>query len=442
MKICIHTFGCQMNKLDSELVTEALAAAGHSITADETEADAVLFNTCSVRDHAEQRVLSRLAQLRPMKEERPGLIVGVLGCFAQRMGPCLRERAPVVDLVCGTRQFPRIAEWIEAARAGPVIATDETSLIAPGVLDAHGRSLQRGVQAYVSVMRGCNNFCSYCVVPYVRGREESRPLGAVVEEARILQDRGVKEIRLLGQNIDAYGKDIGRTFAELLHAVHEAVPSVPRLRFATSHPRDITPDLVAVVAECSRVCEHIHMPAQSGATPVLQRMKRGYTRDEYDAKLALIRDRASGTLVASDFIVGFPGETEADFQQTVELVRSAHFQNSFIFKYSPRPGTLAARELEDDVPLQEKKRRNRDLLQAQEEVNGNRANAMIGSDQIVLVEGVSPRDPHRLIGRTPTNLICVFEQEDSASAYIGRLVRLKIEKATPLTLFGIYQNKV
>jgi tRNA-2-methylthio-N6-dimethylallyladenosine synthase len=436
MRICIHTFGCQMNKLDSELVAEALAGAGHTLTADEAEADAVLFNTCSVRDHAEQRVLSRLAQLRARKERRPDLLVGVMGCMAQRLAEELLAKEPTLDLVCGTRAFPRIARLLEEAKTGPVVAVDETPLAAPGALAPHGRPLHAGPQGFVSVMRGCDNVCSYCIVPHVRGREESRPVRAVTEEVRALTDRGATEVTLLGQNIDAYGRDLGTDLAALLRAVH-ANEALLRIRFVTSHPKDITGELVRTVAELPRVAPHFHMPAQSGSTRVLRAMRRGYTREQYDGKLDLIHRHAPGALVASDFIVGFPGETEADFAATLDLVERAQFQNSYVFKYSPRPGTPAA-ALADDVPAEEKKRRNLALLAAQEAVGRARAEALRGSLQEILVEGVSPRDAGRLIGRTGTNLICVFDAppEPEASALAGRLVMLEITGGTPLTLFG------
>ncbi len=433
-RIAILTFGCQMNKLDSELMAEALHAAGHEVVADEEAAEVILFNTCSVRDHAEQRVLSRLGRLKHRKRHEPGLRIGVTGCMAQRMGRDLLRQIPHVDLVCGTRQFPHIGSLLEQAAAGPVVAVDETSLVAPGTLDAHGRALHAGPQAFVSVMRGCNNRCAYCIVPHVRGREESRPMEAVVQEVRTLADRGAREVCLLGQNIDAYGKDIQTDLAALLRAV-AAVDGLTRIRFVTSHPRDITEDLVSTLAALPTVCNHLHMPAQSGATRVLQAMRRGYTREDYDRKLAMIARRAPGTFVTSDFIVGFPGETDADFEETRDLVKTARFQNAYIFKYSLRPGT-PAEKLPDDVPLGEKKRRNQALLAAQEAVNRERTQALIGTRQTILVEGLSSRDRTKLTGRTETNQICVFDAPPDWTDLVGELVDLTITDATPLTLFG------
>jgi len=443
MRICIITFGCQMNKLDSELAAEALAAAGHTLVADAAGADAVIFNTCAVRDHAEQRVRSRLEQLKARKARQPLFRIGVMGCFAERLGQDLLAQYPYVDLICGTRHFPRIAELLAQCDSGPVVAVGEGDGQAAGIGASHPRLRHQGVIGYVSVLRGCQNRCAYCVVPSVRGAQISRPLGAIVEEARNLAARGCREIILLGQNIDAYGKDRGAEgddLAALLEAVHDATAKggdagLPRIRFVTSHPRDIVPRLVRAVNDLPRVCKHFHMPAQSGSTRILSAMRRGYTRAEYDERLAMIAELCPQALVASDFIVGFPGETVDDFQQTLDLVRQAKFQNSYIFKYSPRPNTLAAK-WPDDVPQAEKHRRHQALLAAQNEVNRERHCALVKSVQEILVEGFSPRDSRRLIGRTSQNLICVFPAPANPQAYIGCLVRLRIIDATALTLVG------
>lgn len=436
MRVCIHTFGCQMNKLDSELVAEALRDAGHELVTDEADAEAILFNTCSVRDHAEERVLQRLRQLRARKEADPSLVLGVMGCQAQREGAGLLKTLPFLDLICGTRQFPRIAVCLEEARIAPVIAVEEEVPEAPGILAPHPRTLHRGIQGYVSVMRGCDNYCAYCIVPYVRGAEESRPAAAIVSEAQALVEHGAREIILLGQNVDAYGKKSGSSLAALLRRLHDEVPGALRIRFVTSHPRDVTRELVETMAELPRVCNHLHMPAQSGSTRILQAMRRGYTRAMYDERLAMIRECAPETLLTSDFIVGFPTETEADFQETLALMEYARFQTAFVFRYSPRPGTLAARTMPDDVPLAEKKRRNQILLDAHSRVCRERSASLLGTEQTVLAEGVSGRDARRMTGRTGTNLICVFEHDGRPEAYTGKLVTLRIEECTPLTLHG------
>ncbi|MCX7934387.1 MAG: tRNA (N6-isopentenyl adenosine(37)-C2)-methylthiotransferase MiaB [Planctomycetota bacterium] len=443
MRVCLITFGCQMNKLDSELAAEALAAAGHSVVADVAQADAVIFNTCAVREHAEQRVRSRLAQIKSRKERQPGFRIGVMGCFAERLGSALLAEYPYVDLVCGTRHFPRLAELLAQCAQGPVVAVGAGDDLAPGIGVSHPRRRHQGVIGYISVLRGCENCCAYCVVPAVRGAQVSRPRQAIAEEARNLAARGCREIVLLGQNIDAYGKDLGagEDLASLLETVHEATagsgaPGLPRIRFVTNHPRDIVPRLVQMVNDLPRVCKHFHMPAQSGSTRILAAMRRGYTREEYDERLAMIANFCPAALVASDFIVGFPGETEEDFQQTLDLVSRARFQNSYIFKYSPRPGTAAA-ACADDVPYAEKQRRHQALLRAQGEVSQQRHQALVGSVQEILVEGTSPRDQQRLIGRTSQNLICVFPAPPHRQDYIGRLVKLRIVSATALTLSGV-----
>ncbi len=433
VKVLIHTFGCQMNRLDTDIACESLVSSGYKITDDESEADVVLFNTCSVRDHAEERVLQRVRQI-----DRPGVIVGIMGCLAQRMGDELfRLLKKRLHIVCGTRRFPFIDDLVSRALAGErkVMDIDESPLPTPGIFEAHERSLHKGIQGFVSIMRGCNNFCTYCIVPYVRGREKSRPIQAVVDEVQALVDKGAVEVTLLGQNIDAYGKDIDSSLAELLRAVHENVKGLKRLRFVTSHPRDITKELLQAVNDLPKVCNHLHMPAQSGSNHMLEAMRRGYSRETYDEKLAMIKEFAPGTLVTSDFIVGFPGETEDDFLQTLELVRTSGFQTSYVFKYSPRPGTYSEKNLIDDVSEEDKKRRNQLLLQAQEESSTARNNALVGSEHEVLVEGLSNRDATRLTGRTGSNLICVFPAPENHKELIGEIVRVRVDSATALTLY-------
>ncbi len=438
-KIAIITFGCQMNKLDSELAAEALADAGHVIVDDENVADTIVFNTCSVRDHAEQRVLSRLAQLRSRREADPGFRLGIMGCFAERQGRELLEQLPYLDFAVGTRQFmrlPDIVASLDQARPG---VFGEAEQAEQGIDLAHPRARHRGVQGFVSVMRGCANRCSYCIVPDVRGPEISRPAAAIVAEVLALAEAGAREVTLLGQNIDAYGKHDGSSLADLLAAVDDGVPGktgLRRLRFVTSHPRDITQKLVETVRDRPRLCRHFHMPAQSGSDRILALMRRGYTRSEYDDKLAMIRETIPDALVASDFIVGFPGETEEDFSATLQLVETAGFQNSYIFKYSPRPGTPSARELADDVSMADKRQRNARLLEAQNLVSRRRAESLIGSRQRIMAESVSSRDSGKWIGRTDANLICVFEPGNAAGELAGEIVDLEIYAATPLTLFG------
>ncbi len=441
-KIHIITFGCQMNKLDSELAAEALADAGHAVVMDESEADTIIFNTCSVRDHAEQRVLSRLAQLKERRAATPGFRLGMMGCFAEREGESLLRRLPYLDFAVGTRHFMRLPALLDELDGkenpnpgwfGPAV------MPAPGVDQAHARTRHRGIHGFVSVMRGCDNRCSYCIVPDVRGGEVSRPAGEIAAEAVKLAQSGAREITLLGQNIDAYGKHGDSSLSALLRLVDRAAPAetgLLRIRFVTSHPRDITRELIETVASLPRVARHFHMPAQSGSDRVLRAMRRGYDRKTYDDKLAMIREILPEATIASDFIVGFPGEEEADYLATRDLVGRADFQNSYIFKYSPRPGTVSAETMDDSVPDAEKKRRNNDLLAVQNAVNAARGERLIGTRHWVMAEGVSSRDASRWTGRTGGNYICVFSAPVSEENLAGKMVELEIESATPLTLFG------
>ena len=430
-KVVIHTFGCQMNKLDSELVEESLIDNGYQLVDNENEADIILFNTCSVREHAEERVLQRVRQLSKDK------IIGIMGCFAQRLGEKLFKMLPKhLNIVCGTRVFANIAYMVDQAILGEKVCdTNEDAIRTAGVLAAHNRYLHKGYAGYVSVMRGCNNFCSYCIVPYVRGREVSRPADAVVEECKRLADMGATEITLLGQNVDAYGKDNGSSLAELLRLVHDKIPDVLRWRFVTSHPRDVDVPLVQAMEELPRVCKHLHMPAQSGSTKILQAMKRGYTREIYDQKLEIVNKYAPGTLITSDFIVGFPTESDEDFEATRDLFVKAEFQTSYIFKYSPRPGTFSADNMVDDVPMDVKKERNQILLGLQEQVSKIRTASYVGKEVEVLVEGPTARSKNRYSGRTDTNMICIFDApENGAKDLIGKLAKLRVVGSTPLTL--------
>lgn len=429
--VYVHAYGCQMNKLDSELALGALFEAGYVRAADPQVADVILFQTCSVRAHAEQRVYSNVGKLKHLKRRRPEVVIGILGCMAQKDRKKIFERLPHVDLVCGTREFPRIVELIDQSRrGGRVLACREEAVV------AYERNLggrPNPFQAYVSIMRGCDNYCSYCVVPYLRGPELSRPPDEVVEEVGRLVDDGVREVTLLGQNVNSYGKSFGKpcALADLLYRLGK-VEGLIRLRFVTSHPGDMARPILEAVRDVPSVCEYLHMPAQSGSDRILELMNRRYTAADYRELAALARELVPSVAIAGDFIVGFPGETRAEYEQTEALLRDMRFQNSFVFKYSPRPGTRAA-GLEDDVPWEEKKRRNVALLAVQQAVSREEYAALIGRELEVLVEGVSKRDARRLTGRARTNHIVVFE---SAASLAGKLVRVRITDSTPLTLAG------
>ena len=471
IRVHFETFGCQMNKLDSETAAEGLLRAGFEFADGVDDADVVLFNTCSVRGHAEERVYSRIGALKCAKQRRPQLVIGVMGCMAQKDGPLIFRRAPLVDIVCGPRHEADLAALIAEARSGfRVLALDAgrtarvpgTPLpqdiarnlhvidqpacrdapvgrlgdvppaghledVPPARLYANANVRQSPFQAFVAIMLGCNNFCSYCVVPYVRGPEESRPPDDVAAEVERLAQSGSREITLLGQNVDSYQFGL----PHLLRRIHDT-PGLDRIRFVTSHPKDVSDDLLATMAELPKVCRHLHAPAQSGSNSILHAMNRRYTREHYLGMIERARRIVPGIEIASDFIVGFPGETEDDFQQTADLVRRAEFNQCFIFKYSPRPGTKAA-EMPDDVPEAVKKRRNNELLAVQGEISTRRNTQKVGRVMAVLVEGPSKTDACKLSGRTGGNDIAVFA---GPASLVGTIVNVRITGSTPLTLFG------
>jgi tRNA-2-methylthio-N6-dimethylallyladenosine synthase len=456
-KYHLTSYGCQMNKLDSELVESRLRQRGYVAATDEGEADVVLLNTCSVRQHAEDRVWSRLGKLRIRKRSEPGLVVGVLGCMAQEHQRYLLTRMPHVDLVVGPSAFGDIDDTVERARsknaevAAARAATHHTrgkrdvagaGVVATGI-GVSGDTIVRDVrvrphksQAFVSVMRGCNMPCTYCIVPTTRGDEVSRPIAQIVDEAERLCGDGVTEITLLGQTVNAYGRDLGDgvTLARLLHALHE-IPALRRLAFITSHPNFLSPDLIAAMAALPKVARYLHLPVQSGSNRVLKAMRRGYTTERYLARVEGLLAAAPDFELHSDFIVGYPGETAQDFDDSAALLERVRYAQSYVFQYSPRPGTLAA-ELPDDVPREEKERRNQVLLALQERICLDKHKALVGSVQEVLVEGPSPREPGRLTGRTVHHRIVHFDVPAGGTDLAGRYVPVRIERALAHSLVG------
>ncbi len=441
-KVYIKTFGCQMNKLDTELSIGSLAKKGYSFAENEKDADVILLNTCSVRDRAEHKVYSQLGSLRDQKEKNPELILGVLGCMAQNEGNKIFKRMPHVNLVCGTRMFSKLPELLDEISGckKQVLAIDED-----GEVDFDRIVTQRQNQynAFVSIMRGCDNYCSYCIVPYVRGREFSRTSADIVDEVKRLADDGCKEITLLGQNVNSYGKGLNGevTLATLLREL-DPIDGIERIHFITSHPKDMTKEIVEAVGELPGVCEYLHMPAQSGSDRILKKMRRQYTSAHYRELVEMAKSIVPGIKIASDFIVGFPGETEEDFKDTANLLEDVRCQNSFIFKYSPRTGT-AAIELIDDVIEETKKSRNHLLLELQKKISTEENRKMHGKSVEVLVEGKSKSDADRLIGRTRQNQIVAFSppvginQAGPSSTLPGTLVNVEIVDSTDLTLFGV-----
>lgn len=435
--VFMETLGCQMNVLDSEMMVGRLERLGYRSVPRAEDADVVLFNTCSVRQHAEDKVWSRLGALKGWKSSRPGRVLGVVGCMAQREKGHIFERAPHVDVVCGPAEIGEIDRYVRSAEEGAerVLATN---LLREVSLEREVSARPSRFQAFVNVQRGCDRACTFCIVPTVRGRQSDRPLDDVVDEVRRLADDGCVEVTLLGQNIDAYGRrsGAGATLARLLREVAR-VPGLLRVRFVTSHPADMEEDLLRAMGELPVVSGYLHVPAQSGADSVLKRMARGYTRAGYLRQVELARRHVPGVEFASDFIVGFPGETDAEFEATADLLAEVAFQTAFVFKYSVRDGTHASRAIPDDVPEAVKKERNQALLAIQERVSLRRHREAIGRDVEVLVEGPSARDPKNWTGRTRGNDIVVFPSSETGGADLaGRLATVTIRDATPLTLLG------
>lgn len=434
--VFFETFGCQMNKLDAELSLGLLQEEGYRIVDKADEADVILFNTCSVRQHAEDKVYSHLGALKKLKKRSPEVIVGVLGCMAQKDGEAIFKRMPHVDLVCGTRMFSRLPELLLSIKnhGSHVLAIDEDQIVNVKRAVAYRANMY---QAFITVMRGCDNFCSYCIVPYVRGREISRTIADVKEEAQALVSNGCKEVTLLGQNINSYGKGLSGnvTLGDLLSELND-LDGLERIRFVTSHPADMSRDLIRTMSRLGKICEHLHMPAQSGSDQILQRMRRGYTAGYYRDLISYARELIPHIAVASDFIVGFPGETDEDFQETVQLMEDIRFQNCFIFKYSPRTGTQAA-GLEDDVTDEVKRARNLKLLELQKGISLEENQKMIGKKVQVLVEGASKSNSNKLSGRTRQNHIVIF---NGSADLVGRLIDVMVHEVTDLTLYGKLEN--
>jgi tRNA-2-methylthio-N6-dimethylallyladenosine synthase len=453
-KVHIKSFGCQMNKLDTALVTAALQKEGFAFTDNAETSDVVIINTCSVREHAEEKVLSHVGFLKHLKKKHPDLVVGIIGCMAQRLGNELLEH-DAVDIVCGPNQIPQITSLINQAIENnhKKLAVTENIRKAPGenseledfesIYDSDNKQIPG--QAYVRVMRGCNNFCSYCVVPYVRGPEVSRRPDKIVKQVKRLADEGIKQITLLGQAVNLYQYDAGEkkyNLADVLEMVND-INGIEWIRFVTSYPNEKYFDpILQAMAELPKVCSYLHMPAQSGSDKILKAMNRKYTSAKYLELLERAREIVPGIAVAGDCIVGFPGETDKDFQATINLVKKARYKNCYVFKYSQRPGTAGQKKLKDNISLEVKKKRNIELLAVQEKISDELSKTFLGRTVTVLVEGLSKK-PHlniegrvnepQLVGRTETDWIVVF---NGPSELAGEFTQLKVTKTSPLTLFG------
>ena len=435
-KLFIRTFGCQMNEYDSDKMADVLAAHDAIIRTDRPEeADIILFNTCSVREKAHEKVFHDLGRIRRLKAQNPGLLIGVGGCVASQEGEAIVARAPYVDLVFGPQTLHRLPQLIAERREKGVPVVD-VSFPEIEKFDALPPPEVKGASAFVSVMEGCSKFCTYCIIPYTRGDEVSRPFDDVLAEVARLADAGIREVTLLGQNVNAYQGRMGEgdevaDLALLIECVAE-IRGIERIRYTTSHPSEMTQRLIDVYARVPKLVSHLHLPVQAGSDRVLAAMKRGYTTLEYKSVVRKLRAVRPDLAISSDFIVGFPGETEADFEKTMKLIDEVGFDASFSFLFSPRPGTLAA-EMQDDTPQAEKSARLSRLQKRIEEQAQAISQAMVGTTQRVLVEGVSRKNPGELAGRTDNNRIVNFPGNPRQ---IHHFIDVRITKALPHSLRG------
>ena len=431
-KAYIETYGCQMNVNDTEVIFAILGEAGYERTEKMEEASLVMANTCSIRDNAEQRIWGRLDVFNQQKKARPGVLVGIVGCMAERLKDKLLDTGKV-DLVVGPdayRSMPRLLNAItpDKPQIDVLLSRDETYADITPV-----RTDRNGISAFISIMRGCNNVCSYCVVPYTRGAERSRDAHSIVREACDVYARGYKEVTLLGQNVDSYlWKSAGESvnFARLLEMVAAVAPDL-RVRFATSHPKDISDEVIRTMAEHPNICRHIHLPVQSGSSRMLEKMRRKYDREWYLERVAKIRSLIPDCGLTTDVIAGFCSETEQDHRETLSLMEEVGFDWAFMFAYSERPGTLAQRNYPDDIPADVKNRRLNEIIELQNRKSLERYRAQIGKAVEVLVEGPSKRDPEQLCGRASNNMMCVFPALDRK---IGTYVRVRVKDCTSATL--------
>lgn len=427
----IETYGCQMNVSDSEIVNAILVGEGLTPVRDAESADVILLNTCAIRDNAERKVWERLKSLRSLRRGQSDRVLGVLGCMAERIREQVMEKEKLVDLVVGPdayRDIPALLREVDDGRkaVNVILSLEETYADITPV-----RTSGNGVSAFVSVMRGCDNMCSFCVVPFTRGRERSRPIASVLDEVKQLAEAGYKEVTLLGQNVNSYNEN-GLRFAELMYRVSQVDPEM-RVRFSTSHPKDFPDELLHVIAERPNVCNSIHIPAQSGSDSVLQRMRRPYTRAEYLALIARMRELIPGLSLSTDIITGFCGETEAEHAETVSLMAEVRFDLAYLFAYSERERTLAHRKYADDVPSDVKQRRLQEIIDTHRKGSERLNLAEIGTTHLVLVENVSRRREDQLSGRTDTNKVVIFDRTDVG---IGDYVEVAVTGATSATLFA------
>ena len=444
-KLFLESYGCAMNFSDSEIIASILAEDGYSTTREEKEADLILINTCSIREKAEERVRNRLTNFKSYKRNNPSLVVGMLGCMAERLKDKLLEEEKLVDLVVGPdayRDLPNLIQKVEGGQksVNVLLSREETyAEISPVRLD------DSGVTAFISIMRGCDNMCSFCVVPFTRGRERSRDPHSIVAEALDLFNTGYREVTLLGQNVDSYKWNIDNKgnikdpekpvvrFAELLEMVAQVNPDL-RIRFSTSHPKDMTDDVLHAIAKYENLCKYIHLPVQSGASSMLKRMNRGYTREWYMDRIAAIRRIIPECELSTDIIAGFCGETQEEHEETLSLLKEVGFIMAYHFKYSERPRTLAERKYEDDVPEEVKGARLTEIIGVQRDQAHKRTEGLVGKTYRVLVEGPSRKNPEEFCGRTTHNTVVIFPKENAVK---GQYLNVKTSHCTANTLFGV-----
>jgi tRNA-2-methylthio-N6-dimethylallyladenosine synthase len=433
-KLYIQTYGCQMNQYDSERIAQVMGRANYTLTDEPKNADLILLNTCSVRDKAEQKVYSALGSWREIKQQNSSVIIGVGGCVAQQEGDRLLKRVAHLDLVFGTHnihKLPEMIEQVQSAHARPV----ETAFYRdPSYMeDPSGRTHVQGAKAFVTIMQGCNKVCSFCIVPHVRGREVSRPSETIIAEVKLLAAQGIKEVMLLGQNVNSYGKTSNGEihFPELLHRIN-TIEGLSRIRFTTSHPQDLSLELIEAYATLDKVCEHLHLPVQSGSDSVLVRMRRGYTRGEYLDRIDRLRQRCPEVALSTDIIVGFPDETDDDFERTLELLGQVEYDEIYSFMYSPRTQTVSAKLYNDDVAEEKKKERLKQVQNVQQEISLKKNKQKIGRIEEVLIDGHS-RNKAQVMGRTRTNRIVNII---GRANLIGEIVNVRIIAATVNSLVG------
>jgi tRNA-2-methylthio-N6-dimethylallyladenosine synthase len=434
-KLYIQTYGCQMNQYDSERIVQVMARANYTLTQEPANADLILLNTCSVRDKAEQKVYSALGSWRELKRQKSTVVIGVGGCVAQQEGDRLLKRVPHLDLVFGTHNINKLPEMIEQVQSAHARPVEIAFYRDPSYMeDPDGTTYVQGAKAFVTIMQGCNKVCSFCIVPHVRGREVSRPSQKILAEIESLAAQGVKEVMLLGQNVNSYGKTSAGEihFAELLHRVN-AIEGLSRIRFTTSHPQDLSLELIEAYATLDKLCQHLHLPVQSGSDSVLLRMRRGYTGREYLDRIDRLRQRCPEVALSTDIIVGFPGESDGDFERTLELLRGVEYDEIYSFMYSPRTQTVSAKLYNDDIPEETKKDRLKQLQSFQQKISLRKNKEKIGRIEEVLIDGHSRLKKGQVMGRTRTNRIVNLMGRENL---IGQLVNARIIAATVNSLVG------